>query len=131
MPNQAFLVRQICLTSAYYFAISKSWTNYPWMLNCHIHCIVNSKSKPCFFSRIDTSIHAFSVNLKNIFVFVRMYTAPQKHESTSLQRMYWTNFWQLTFHVQQKKFEKTLIKVESSHLCASFGIFCVQIGKLL
>ena len=45
-------------------------------------------------------------------------------------RMYWTNFWQLTVHVQQNIFEKTLIKVDSSHLCASFGTFYVQIGKL-
>ena len=32
--------------------------------------------------------------------------------------------------LQQSIFEKTLIEVGSSHLYASFGIFCVQIGQL-
>ena len=32
--------------------------------------------------------------------------------------------------VQQNIFEKTLIEVGSSHLYASFGTFCVQIGQL-
>ena len=45
-------------------------------------------------------------------------------------RMYWTNFWQLTIHIQQNIFEKTLIEVGSPHLYASFGTFCVQIGQL-
>ena len=45
--------------------------------------------------------------------------------------MYWTNFWQPTVHVQQNIFEKTLIKIGSSHLYASFGTFCVQIGQFL
>ena len=44
--------------------------------------------------------------------------------------MYWTNFWQPTVNVQQNIFEKTLIKVGSSHLYASFDTFCVQIGQL-
>ena len=42
-------------------------------------------------------------------------------------RMYWTNFWQATVHVQKNIFEKTLIEVGSSHLYASFGTFWVQI----
>ena len=57
----------------------------------------------------------------------------QKHESTLLHMydcMYWTIFWQLTIHVQQDIFEKTLIEVGSSHLYASSGTFCVQIGQL-
>ena len=33
-------------------------------------------------------------------------------------------------YVQQNIFEKTPIKVCSSHLYASFGTFCVQIGHL-
>ena len=45
-------------------------------------------------------------------------------------RMYWTNFWQPNVHIQQKFFEKNLIEAYSSHLYASFGIFCAQIGQL-
>ena len=45
-------------------------------------------------------------------------------------RMDWTNFWQPTVNKQQNIFEKTLIKVGSSHLYASFGTICVEIGKL-
>ena len=44
-------------------------------------------------------------------------------------RMYWNNFWQLTVHVKFF-FLKKLIQVESLYLCASFGTFCVHIGKL-
>ena len=40
-------------------------------------------------------------------------------------RMYWTNFWQMTFHMQQFH-----MQVRSSHLYASFGTLCVQIGQL-
>ena len=32
--------------------------------------------------------------------------------------------------VEQNIFEKTRIEVGSSHIYASFGIFCVQIGQL-
>ena len=46
------------------------------------------------------------------------------------KRMYWTNFWQPTAHVQQNIFEKTLIEAYSPHLYASFGTFCVQSGQL-
>ena len=42
-------------------------------------------------------------------------------------RMYFTNFWQPTVHVQQNIFEKTLIKACSPHLYASFCTFCLQI----
>ena len=45
--------------------------------------------------------------------------------------LHWTNFWQPTVHVHQHSFEKTLIKVYSLHLYASFGAFCVKIGKLV
>ena len=45
-------------------------------------------------------------------------------------RMYWTNLWQPTVHVQQNVFEKTQIEGCSPHLYASFGTFCVQIGQL-
>ena len=34
----------------------------------------------------------------------------------------------MTIHKQQIIFEKDLIEVGSSHLYASFGTFCVQIG---
>ena len=43
--------------------------------------------------------------------------------------MYWAKLWQPTVHIQNHIFEKTLIKVCSSHLHASFGTFCVQIGQ--
>ena len=33
-------------------------------------------------------------------------------------------------HVQRNFFEKTLIEVGSSHIHASFGTFCFQIGQL-
>ena len=45
--------------------------------------------------------------------------------------MYWTHFWQQTIHVQQNIFEKILIEDGTSHLYASFGTFCVQIGQFL
>ena len=44
--------------------------------------------------------------------------------------MYRNNFWQPTVHLQQNVFDKTLIEFVRSHLCASFGTFCVQIGQL-
>ena len=45
-------------------------------------------------------------------------------------RMYWTNLWQPTAHVQQTFFEKTPIEVCSPHLYASFGTFYVKISQL-
>ena len=45
-------------------------------------------------------------------------------------RMFWTNFWQPTTHVQQNIFEKTFTKSGSLHFYASFGPFCVKIGQL-
>ena len=45
-------------------------------------------------------------------------------------RMYWTNFWQTTVHVQQNIFEKSLTEVGSPHIYASIGTFCTQIGQL-
>ena len=44
--------------------------------------------------------------------------------------MYWTNFWPPTVHVKQNIFVKTFIEIDSSHLNASFGTFCVQIGQI-
>ena len=44
--------------------------------------------------------------------------------------MYRTNFSQPTVHVKQYTFEKNYTKNSSSHLYASFGTFCVQIGPL-
>ena len=35
-------------------------------------------------------------------------------------------FWQSTVHVQQNIFEKNSIEFGSSHIYASFGIFCMQ-----
>ena len=43
-------------------------------------------------------------------------------------RMYWTKL--PTVHLQQNFFEKTPLEVGSSHIYASFGTFCVQIGQL-
>ena len=45
-------------------------------------------------------------------------------------RMYWTNFWQPTAHVQQNIFVKNFIEAYSLHLYASFATFCAQIGQL-
>ena len=44
--------------------------------------------------------------------------------------MWWPNFWLPTVLKQQSIFLNTLIEVYSSHLHASFGTFCVQIGRL-
>ena len=44
--------------------------------------------------------------------------------------VYWTNFWQPTVHAQENIFEKTPIEVGRTHLYASVGTFCVQIGQL-
>ena len=63
---------------------------------------------------------------------VSRYTLPRKNMNLPYSiRMYWTNFWQPTVHVKQNIFEKNVIKVGSSHLYASFGTFCVQIGQFL
>ena len=43
--------------------------------------------------------------------------------------MYWTNLCQLTVRAQQL-FKNFCLKKYSSHLYASFGTFCVQIGQL-
>ena len=53
-----------------------------------------------------------------------------KHPVHNILRMYWTDFWQLTVYAQQTIFEKNLIEVCSPHLYASFGTFCVKIGRL-
>ena len=45
-------------------------------------------------------------------------------------RMYWTNFWPPTVHIQKNIFENTLIEVCSSYIYASCDTFCVQIGQL-
>ena len=45
--------------------------------------------------------------------------------------MYWMNFWPPIVHEQQNIFEKDIIEVDSSHLYASFGTFCVHIGQFL
>ena len=45
-------------------------------------------------------------------------------------RMYGTNFWHPTAHVQQNIFGKTLIKFCSPNLYASFGTFYAKIGQL-
>ena len=68
------------------------------------------------------------INFWNILT----YTLTRKNMNLPYSiRMYWTNSWQPTVHVQQTIFEKSLIEVGSSHLYASFGTFCVQIGRLL
>ena len=45
-------------------------------------------------------------------------------------RMYWTNFWQQSTHVQQNIYGKTLLEVCSPHLYASFCAFYAKIGQL-
>ena len=77
------------------------------------------------------------LTLKNWFFFRDVmtkiwYTLPSKKMNLLYSiLMYWTNFWQPTIHVQQNICEKTLIKVGSSHLHASFGSFWVQIGQIV
>ena len=59
------------------------------------------------------------------------YTMPRKNMNLPYSiLMYWTNIWQPTVRVQQDIFEKILVEDSSSHLYASFGTFCVQIGQL-
>ena len=43
--------------------------------------------------------------------------------------MYWMIFWLLTIHKQQNILGKTITEVDSSHIHASFGTFCGQIGQ--
>ena len=43
--------------------------------------------------------------------------------------MYWTDIWQPTVHAKQNIFPKIFIEVGSPHSCASFGTFCVTIGR--
>ena len=44
--------------------------------------------------------------------------------------MKWTNIWQPAVHVQQNVFWRIIVKDCNAHLHASFGTFCVQIGRL-
>ena len=54
----------------------------------------------------------------------------KKHPRYNI-RMYWSNFWQLTVHVQLNISEKkTLMKVCRPHLYDSFGTSCVLIGQV-
>ena len=59
-----------------------------------------------------------------------MYTDSQKHESTLLHVYVLNQSLIADRYVQTNIFEKTLLKVCSSHLSASFGTFCVQIDQL-
>ena len=61
------------------------------------------------------------------------YTASQKHESTLLHSTYVCTeqfFDSRPFMYNTIFLKKTLKEVGSSHLYASFGTFCVQIGHL-
>ena len=58
----------------------------------------------------------------------RVYTALEKDESTLLHMYVLYEFLTADRSCTTKSFEKTLIG--RSHLCASFGTFCVQIGQL-
>ena len=57
-------------------------------------------------------------------------TAPQKDESTLLYTYVLNDFFTADRSCITKYFEKNHIEVGSSHLYASFGTFCVQIGQL-
>ena len=60
-----------------------------------------------------------------------LHTLPRKNMNLLYSiSMYWTSFWQPTVQAQQNIFLKPLIEASSSHLYASFGTFCVQIGPL-
>ena len=51
-------------------------------------------------------------------------------EGYNIVRKYWTNFPQPKLRVQQSISEKTVLQVCTSYIHASFGTFCVRIGKL-
>ena len=71
------------------------------------------------------------LNAKYAKLKCSQYTETRKNMNLPyLIRMHWTNFWHHTVHAPQNIFEKTLIEVGISHIYASFGMFCVQIGQL-
>ena len=76
--------------------------------------------------------NSWSRPVANFFsIFTSLGTLTRKNMNLPCSiRMYWTNFWHPNVNVQQNIFEKTLIEVGCSHLYASFGTFCVQIGQL-
>ena len=77
-------------------------------------CVIQHKKKILF--ALDSKAHA--------------YNASQKHESTLLHKYVLNEFLTADRSFITKYFRKTLIKVGSSHLCASFDTFSVQIGLL-
>ena len=91
------------------------------------HDSINNPS--AFFCYQKTVFFNYSWAPFSNFFFLNIHTT----DSTKINRpghnirMYWTNFWQPTAHVQQNIFGETLIEVCLRHLYASFGTFCIQI----
>ena len=85
-------------------------------------------------SHLASFLHNPTKDLTSEFPEIVFYsnTLPGKNMNLPYsKRMYWKNFWQPTDQVQQNIFEKTFTEIGSSHLYASFGTFCVQIGNFL
>ena len=59
------------------------------------------------------------------------YNASQKHESALLHTYVLNEFLSRPFIYNKIFLKKAILEVGSSHLYASFGTFCIQIGQLL
>ena len=84
--------------------------------------------KPLILALFDAAfLNLLSLGIFLIIIFQDVYTYRFNQNKPSGAeyniRMYWTNFWQSTVHVQQNIFEKTLTEVCSPHLYASFDTF--------
>ena len=88
---------------------------------------------------IHDSLFSFGVSTQNALwiwksllrIGALKYNASQKHESTLLHTYVMNEFLTAVRSFTTKYFWKSLIEVGSSHLYASFGTFCVQIGQLV
>ena len=99
--------------------------------NLNRHKLTHTKQKP-FVCQV--------VNLQSLIELVLNFqyvcTLPRKNMNlqSTLLHMYVLNEFlsggRSTVHVEQNIFEKVLIEVGSSHIYASFGTFCFQIGQL-
>ena len=107
------------------------------------------KDSPCLkkLTNLDTFATMMLI-LKDIYTSLTVKEMPKKYKRGSNLKsslytdsikinhpeynigMYWTNFWQPSVYIHQNIFEKTIIEVCNSHLYASFGNFCDQIGQL-
>ena len=87
--------------------------------------------KESFSTTLSRSYIVFTlVSFVTSAAFDATYNASQKHKSTLLDTYALNKFLTDDRFLKQNIFESTLIKAGSSHLQASFSIFCVQIGQL-